>query len=78
MYMHVNSYSYSHACTCDISILEWLREWVRVRVRAGARECNTPFLFSLVLQNVVNIFVFVGSVASYEYLTRLCKQFQTG
>jgi len=36
------------------------------------------FFFSLVLQNVVNIFVFVGSVASYEYLTRLCKQFQTG
>ena len=41
-------------------------EWVRVRVRAGARECTT-FVF-LVLQNAVNIFVFVGSVASYEHL----------
>ena len=35
----------------------------RARVRAGARECN---IFSVVLQNVVNIFVFVGSVAFYE------------
>ena len=35
----------------------------RVRVRAGARE---SFFFSLVLQSVVNIFVFVGAVASYE------------
>ena len=35
----------------------------RVMVRAGARECNTSFFFSLVLQNMVNIFVFVGSVA---------------
>ena len=26
--------------------------------------------FFFVLQNVVNIFVFVGSVASYEYLTK--------
>ena len=47
---------------------EWVKDRVRVRVRAGARECNTS-LFSLVLQNVVSIFVFVGSVASYEYLT---------
>ena len=39
-----------------------LREWVyRDRVRAGASECNTSF-FSLVLESVVNIFVFVGSV----------------
>ena len=34
-----------------------------VRIRAGARECNTSFFLSLVLQNV---FVFVGAVASYE------------
>ena len=44
---------------------EWVRDKVRVRVRARARECN-----SLVLQNVVNIFVFIGSVASNEYLIR--------
>ena len=37
------------------------RVMVRVRVRAGARECTTFFFF---LQNVVNIFVFVGLVAS--------------
>ena len=43
-------------------LAKWTREWVRdrVKVRAGARECNT---------NVVNILVFVGSVVSYEYLT---------
>ena len=52
-------------------MVKWSREMVRdrVRVRAGARECNTTFL-SLILQNVVYIFVFVGSVASYEYLIR--------
>ena len=38
----------------------------RDRVRAGARECNTSFFFLSCLTNVVNIFVFVGSVASYE------------
>ena len=38
----------------------------RVRVRAGARECNTSFFFLSCLKSVVNIFVFVGSVASYE------------
>ena len=30
-------------------LAKWLREWVirdRVRVRAGARECNTSFLLS--------------------------------
>ena len=33
------------------------------------------FSFScLVLQNMVNIFVFVGSVASYEYLINCFKQ----
>ena len=37
-------------------------ESVRVRVGAGTRECTT--FSSLVSQNVVNIFVFVGSVAS--------------
>ena len=37
----------------------------RVRVRAGARECNTSLFFSLSLV-LQNIFVFVGSVASYE------------
>ena len=37
-----------------------------VRVRAGARESNTSFFFSC----LVNTFVFVGSVASYEYLIR--------
>ena len=42
---------------------KWL---VRARVRTGARECTT--FFSLVLQNVMNIFVFVGSVAAYESL----------
>ena len=51
-------------------LAKWLREWVirdRVRVRAGARECNTSIFFSLVLiKSVVNIFVFVGSVTSYE------------
>ena len=49
-------------------LANWLREWVRDRVRAGARECNTSIFFSLVLQNVVNIFVFVGSVASYRLM----------
>ena len=50
-------------------LAKWLREWVRVRVRlgAGGRECTISFL---ALQNVVNIFVFIGSVASYEYLIR--------
>ena len=43
-------------------LAKWSREWIKVR--AGARECNT--FFSLVLQNVVNIFVFVGAVASYN------------
>ena len=38
----------------------------RDRVRAGAREYNTSFFLSLVLQSVVNSFVFVGAVASYE------------
>ena len=57
---------------------EWIRDRVRDRVRAGAREWNTSFLFPLVLKSVVNIFVFVGSVASYEYLIRLRKPFQTG
>ena len=47
-------------------LAKWLREWVRVRVRAGGKEC-TPFFF---FTNVVNIFVFIGSVASYEYLIR--------
>ena len=62
---------YIRACGVLVRLLaKWSREWVkdRVRVRAGARECNTS-LFSLVLQNVVSIFVFVDSVASYEYLT---------
>ena len=46
-------------------LAKWSREWVkdRVGVRTGTRECNTS-LFSLVLQNMVSIFVFVGSVAS--------------
>ena len=39
-----------------------LTKWLRVRVRARARECLT-FFFSLVLLNVMNIFVLV---ASYE------------
>ena len=39
-----------------------------VRVRAGARECTRYFF--LVLQNVVSMFFFVGSVASYEYIIR--------
>ena len=58
-------------------LAKWLREWVRVRVsvRVGARESNTSFIFSLVLQNVVNIF---GFGASYEYLIRQHKPFQTG
>ena len=48
-------------------LAKWLREWarVRVRVRVGGKECTTFFL-----QNVVNNFVFIGSVASYEYLIR--------
>ena len=48
-------------------LAKWLREWVRVRVRVrvGGKECTT-FFFT----NVVNIFVFIGSVASYEYLIR--------
>ena len=42
------------------------RDRVRVRV-IGLGPGNAILLFfSLVLQNVVNIFVFVGSVASYE------------
>ena len=47
----------------------------RVRVRAGARECNTSFFSSLVLQNVVNSFVFVGSAIVYVKIhssTRQC------
>ena len=51
-----------------------VKEWVyrdRVRVRAGARKCNTSlFFFSLVLQSVVNTFGFVDSAASYEYIIR--------
>lgn len=45
-------------------LAKWLKERVaaRVRVWAGARE-STLFL-PLVLQNVVDIFVFVGLVAS--------------
>ena len=46
-------------------------ESVRVRVGAGTRECTT--FSSLVSQNVVNIFVFVGSVASN--LLRWCNHF---
>ena len=42
-------------------LAKWLREGVRVRARAGVRECTTFFLF---LQHVVNILVFVGLVAS--------------
>ena len=41
---------------------------VRIRVRAEARECTMYFF--LVLQTVVNMFFFVGSVASYEYIIR--------
>lgn len=46
---------------------KWLGERVRARagVRAGTREC-----FFLVVQNVMNIFAFVGLVASYEFLIR--------
>ena len=53
---------------------KWLREWVRdrVRVRAGAggQGMQYFFFFSL-LQNVVNIFVFIDSVASYEYFNKM-------
>ena len=46
------------------SLAKWLR--IRVRVRAKARNAVLLFaFFSLVLQDVVNIFVLV---ASYEYL----------
>ena len=54
-------------------VKEMVRDRVRdrVRVRAGARECNTSFFFFSLLQNVVNIFVFIGSVASYEYFNKM-------
>ena len=54
-------------------MVKGMGNWVRdkLRVRAWARECNNSFFsLSLVLQNVVNTFDFVGSVASYEYLIR--------
>ena len=49
-----------------------LREWViGIGLGLGLGPGNAILLFfSLVLQNVVNFFVFVGSVVSYEYLIR--------
>ena len=51
------------------SLAKWLRVRVRARDRARARECITFFFFffSLVLQNMMNMFV---AVTSYEYLIR--------
>ena len=50
-------------------LTKWLRE--RVSVKAGARECTTfffpfffLFFFFLVLQNVMDVFVFIVLVAS--------------
>ena len=49
-------------------LAKWLREWViGIGLGLGLGPGNAMLLFfSLVLQNVVNIFVFVGLVASYE------------
>ena len=42
---------------------------VRITVKAGARECTMYFF--LVLQTVVNVFVFVGLVASYDIFNKV-------
>ena len=56
---------------CSGLLAKWLR--VRVRVRAGARDCTRCTFFLSSVKGVVNTFVFVGSVSvqwiTYKYST---------
>ena len=47
-----------------------LAKWLRVRVRAGARECTRCTFFFLWFISVVNTSVFVGSVYSLRKCAR--------
>ena len=58
-------------------LAKWLRKWLGIGLGIGLGLGLGPgnailllFFFSL-LQNVVNIFVFIGSVASYEYFNKM-------
>ena len=50
-------------------LAKWLREWVigiGIGLGLGLGPGNAILLFFSCLKSVVNIFVFVGAVASYE------------